>query len=115
MFTVLIGNGEIEMEARELSDKANALIKSQGEVEYVLRGMFEPDGYDGTKGPYVNARDLENAMKLARKKYELLLKRNLEPRELRNKLSTFLFSKGFDYELIREVRRGIIKDDYDNQ
>ena len=43
--------------------------------------------------------DIENAMKLAKKKYELLLKRNLEPKELRNKLSAFLFSKGFDYDL----------------
>ena len=47
--------------------------------------------------------DNENAMKLAKKKYEVLMKRNLEPKELRNKLSTYLFSKGFDYDLIKEV------------
>jgi len=47
--------------------------------------------------------DLESAMKLAKKKYEVLMKRNLEPKELRNKLSTYLFTKGFDYDLIKEV------------
>ena len=47
--------------------------------------------------------DFENAMNLAKKKFEILNKRNFEPKELRNKLSTYLFSKGFEYELIKEV------------
>ena len=47
--------------------------------------------------------DYESALKLAKKKYDLLLKRNLEPKEFRNKLSTYLFSKGFDYDLIKDV------------
>ncbi len=53
--------------------------------------------------------DLENAMKLGNKKYEVLKKRNLEPKELRNKMSTYLFSKGFDYELIKEVCDKLLK------
>ncbi|HSW54146.1 MAG TPA: regulatory protein RecX [Ignavibacteriaceae bacterium] len=53
--------------------------------------------------------DIENAMKLANKKYEVLLKRNLERKDLRNKLSTYLFSKGFDYDLIKEVCDRLIK------
>jgi len=55
--------------------------------------------------------DLESAMKLAKKKYEMLLKRNLEPKELRNKLSTYLFTKGFEYDLIREVSDRLITDE----
>jgi SOS response regulatory protein OraA/RecX len=38
-----------------------------------------------------------------------LLKKNLETKNLRNKLSAFLFSKGFDYELIKEVCEKILK------
>jgi len=53
--------------------------------------------------------DFENAMKLANKKYEVLMKRNLERKDLRNKLSTYLFSKGFDYELIKEACDRLIK------
>ena len=53
--------------------------------------------------------DYENAMKLAKKKYAILLQRNLEPKDLKNKLSTYLFSKGFVYELIKEVCSKIIK------
>ena len=53
--------------------------------------------------------DYENVMKLAKKKYAILLQRNLEPKDLRNKLSTYLFSKGFAYELIKEVYSKILK------
>jgi regulatory protein len=53
--------------------------------------------------------DIENATKLAKKKYDLLLKKNLETKNLRNKLCAFLFSKGFDYELIKEVCEKILK------
>ena len=53
--------------------------------------------------------DYENAFKVAKKKFEVLSKRNLEPKELRNKLSTYLFSRGFDYEIIKEVSDKLIK------
>jgi regulatory protein len=53
--------------------------------------------------------DIENAMKLAKKKYEVLLKRNLERKDLRNKLSAYLFSKGFEYDLIKGVCDSLIK------
>jgi len=56
-----------------------------------------------------NHLDSENAMKLAKKKYEILVKRNLEPKELRNKLSAYLFSKGFDYDLIKEICSKIMR------
>jgi SOS response regulatory protein OraA/RecX len=52
-------------------------------------------------------------MKLAEKKYEILIKRNLEPKELKYKLSTYLYSKGFDYELIKEVGDKILKEQSD--
>lgn len=47
--------------------------------------------------------EIANAMGAAKKKYESLKKRNLEPREMKNKLSTFLLSRGFDYETIKGV------------
>ena len=53
--------------------------------------------------------EIENATKLAKKKYDQLIKKKLEPKELRNKLSAFLFSKGFDYDLIKEVTDKLIK------
>jgi len=52
--------------------------------------------------------EIENATKLAKKKYDQLIKKKLEPKELRNKLSVFLFSKGFDYDLIKEVTDKLI-------
>ena len=58
--------------------------------------------------------DFEKAMKLAKKKYELLLKRNLELKELRNKLSSYLISKGFEYELIKQVCNNLLKTEIDD-
>ena len=55
--------------------------------------------------------DFESAMILANKKLEVLTKRNLEPKELRNKLSTYLFSKGFEYDLIKEVCNKLLKNE----
>jgi len=69
---------------------------------------------DETLNERLKEDDFENAMKLAKKKYEVLLKRNLEPKELRNKLSTYLFSKGFDYELIKEICNKLLKNEPDD-
>jgi regulatory protein len=69
---------------------------------------------DETLNERLKEDDFENAMKLAKKKYEVLLKRNLEPKELRNKLSTYLFSKGFDYELIKEICDKLLKNEPDD-
>jgi len=78
--------------------------------ELFKRGIA-PKFIDETLNDQPIESDNENAMKLAKKKYEVLLKRNLEPTELRNKLSTYLFSKGFEYDLIKEVSNRLIKDE----
>ncbi|NWG27884.1 MAG: regulatory protein RecX [Ignavibacteriaceae bacterium] len=57
-----------------------------------------------------NDLDFNNAIILAKKKYEVLQKRNLEPKAIRIKLSAFLFSKGFDYDLIKEVCGKLLTD-----
>ena len=54
--------------------------------------------------------DYDNASTVAKKKVEVLTKRNLEKKELRTKLSTYLFSKGFDYEVIKDVVNQILKE-----
>ena len=54
--------------------------------------------------------DYDNASTVAKKKVEVLTKRNLEKKDLRTKLSTYLFSKGFDYELIKDVVNQILKE-----
>jgi regulatory protein len=54
--------------------------------------------------------DFESAMILAKKKYEVLQKRNIESKELQIKLSTFLFSKGFDFDLIKDIVSQLMKE-----
>lgn len=52
---------------------------------------------------------VENAMSLAEKKLKILLKRNYSGRELSSKLYTYLYSKGYDYDTIKEVIDNLIK------
>jgi len=52
----------------------------------------------------------ENLLTLAQKKYDQLRKRNLEPKELKMKLTSFLILKGFEYDLVREVYDELMTD-----
>lgn len=95
---------EFVAEKSKLKNWSTKKIKSE-----LLKRGIDPKLVDRVLNGQTVESDFENVMKLAKKKYEVLLKRNLEPKELRNKLSTFLFSKGFDYDLIKEVCEKIIK------
>lgn len=55
----------------------------------------------------------EAAFGLAQKKFEKLKLRESDGRKLKQKLISFLLSRGFDYEVSSEVVNKIIKSDYD--
>lgn len=55
----------------------------------------------------------EAALGLAQKKLEKLKLRESDDRKLKQKLISFLLSRGFDYEVSSEVVNKIIKSDYD--
>lgn len=55
----------------------------------------------------------EAALGLAQKKFEKLKLRESDDRKLKQKLISFLLSRGFDYEVSSEVVNKIIKSDYD--
>ncbi len=62
----------------------------------------------------VNEEDLsslDNAMGLAEKKLRILSSRNYEKRILSSKLYNYLASKGYEYDVIREVLRKLIDND----
>ncbi|MBT8378201.1 MAG: recombination regulator RecX [Ignavibacteria bacterium] len=56
-----------------------------------------------------NNENFENALAVGLKKYESLQKRYSDIKEIRNKLTAFLISKGFDYDTIKEVYSELIK------
>lgn len=92
--------------AEKTKTKSWSTKKVKGEL--IKRGLTSKI-VDDTLNDQPKEADIENAMKLAKKKYEVLLKRNLEPKDLRNRLSAYLFSKGFEYDLITEVCDKLIK------
>lgn len=55
----------------------------------------------------------EAALALAQKKYENLKKRETENKKLKQKLISFLLSRGFEYEVSAEAVNKISKRDYD--
>jgi regulatory protein len=87
-----------------VAEKSNAKNWSSKKVktELLKRGIDNKLIDEMFKGKERNS-DIENATKLAMKKYDQLLNKNLETKDLRNKLFAFLFSKGFEYDLIRDV------------
>lgn len=53
----------------------------------------------------------EAALKLAEKKYRILLKRENNKYNLYNKLYRYLVSRGYDYELSKSITKGIVEMD----
>jgi len=56
---------------------------------------------------------VELAFELAKKKLELIYKRETDERKLYGKINSFLLSRGFDYTIAGEVCRKIFKKDFD--
>jgi regulatory protein len=53
------------------------------------------------------------AFELARKKFESLIKRETDNKKIKQKLISFLLSRGFEYEISAEAVNKIIKQDFD--
>jgi regulatory protein len=56
--------------------------------------------------------DFELAFELAQKKFNQLIKRKTDPKKYYQKISTFLISKGIEYDTCREVCQKILKEDF---
>lgn len=92
--------------------KTKSWSNKKVKTELLKRGIESKLIDEMMKGQASNS-ELENAMKLARKKYDQLIKKKFESKDLRNKLSAFLFSKGFEYDLIKEVCNSLINNEDD--
>ena len=93
-----------------VAEKSNTKNWSRKKIKSeLIKRALNQNLIDKAFGEQPDESDFDNAMNVAKKKFELLSKRNLEPKELRNKLSSFLFSKGFDYDLIKTVVNQILK------
>ena len=55
----------------------------------------------------------ETALTLANKKYKNLKQREIDNRKIKQKIISFLLSRGFDYEISVAVVNKIIQQDYD--
>lgn len=91
-----------------VKSKSKNWSAKQVKSELIKRGISSKQ-IDSVLKDQTIVSDSENAEKLAKRKYELLRKRDLDPNELKNKLYSNLLSKGFDYEVVKKVCSKIIK------
>ncbi len=85
--------------------------KNKVKAELMRRGINNEIISQVLSEKFPEGNDLNNAIGLAKKKYQLLSKRNLEHKKIKEKMISFLFSKGYDYEVIKEALEQIIKNE----
>jgi len=111
----LIKNGYLndrEFAAAFIEDKIKLQKWSKRKLraELMKRGL-NPELITELMNEKVSDNDnLNSALEVAKKKYDSLKKKKLEISELKNKLTAFLLSRGFDYEIIEEVSGKLIQD-----
>ena len=85
--------------------------KNKVKAELMRRGVNNEIISQVLSEKFPAGNDLNNAVELAQKKYLLLSKRNLEQKKIKEKIISFLFSKGYDYEVIKEAVEQIVEND----
>lgn len=83
--------------------------KNKLKAELMKRGVSNEIISDVISEKFQDGNDLQNAVDLAEKKYKLLALRSLEQKKIKEKLISFLFSKGYEYEIIKEAVEKLIK------
>jgi regulatory protein len=84
--------------------------KNKVKAELMKRGISNEIISKVLSEKFPGGNDLQNALGLAEKKYKLLLNRNIDQKKIKEKLFSFMFSKGYDYEVTKEAVEKLIKD-----
>jgi regulatory protein len=87
--------------------------KNKIKAELVKRGIKNEIISEVLLEKFPEGNDLQNAVEIAGKKYKLLLHRHLDQKKIKEKLYSFLFSKGYDYEVSREAVEKLINSEDD--
>lgn len=84
-------------------NKIKSALFSKGISQSIINESFS--SFEGGE------TDFELAFELAQKKLNQLIKRKTDPKKFYQKISTFLISKGIEYDTCREVCQKILKED----
>lgn len=97
-------------EKRRLKKWGNNKIKA----ELLKRGVNQNTINELLESESLEGEDYQNALHLAEKKIRLLSKKENDHRKVSLKLMNYLYSRGFEYDLIKEVVKKVLKPDEDN-
>lgn len=96
-----------------IKDKISSKGKNKIKYELINKGISEDIINEKLK--YVDeALEQSSALKLAEKKYALLIKSERDIRNINRKLREYLFGKGYNLDVIQRVLNDIIKEDINN-
>ena len=82
-------------------------------VELMKRGISNNIITDTLQNKIPDEIKLKNAMTIAEKKFEMLKKRNSGNKVIKSKLFSFLTSRGYDYDVIKDVCNRLIRESDD--
>ncbi|MBZ0199760.1 MAG: RecX family transcriptional regulator [Ignavibacteriaceae bacterium] len=77
-------------------------------AELMRRGISKNNIYDVVADKFPQGNDIDNADKLAEKKYKQLSYKNFERLKLMQKIIAFLLGKGYDYETAKQAAENVV-------
>ena len=85
--------------------------KNKVKAELIKRGINGEIISQILLDKFPDGNNLHSAIELAEKKYNSLIFRKPEKKKMKEKLFSYLFSKGYDYETSKEAVESLIKED----
>ncbi len=85
------------------NNKIKAELSKRGVQQQIISDLLKTSDSD--------TDDMSNAVSLAEKKFRLIQKREIDRKKIKAKLMNYLFSKGFEYDVIRDVVNKLIDED----
>jgi regulatory protein len=91
--------------------KAKNWGKNKIKSELIKRGVSSKVIGDVITEKFSGESEIEAGLELARKKLKKLLNRNIEHKKIQSSIYSFLISRGYDYDLCKQIFAKLFKDE----
>lgn len=91
--------------------KAKNWGKNKVKSELIKRGVSSKVITDVISEKFSGESEIEAGLELAKKKLKKLLNRNIEPKKIQSSIYSFMISRGYDYDLCKQILVKLFKDE----
>jgi len=91
--------------------KAKNWGKNKVKSELIKRGVSSKVITDVISEKFSGESEIEAGLELAKKKLKKLLNRNIEQKKIQSSIYSFLISRGYDYDLCKQIYVKLFKDE----